>query len=232
MEGWQSRLQLPTAVDPRIPSDNPGGLFLSSVGIPITGLDVFYQSHLYNEELNLRHALNDTWTALIGFRAMQIYERFDMNVGVVPAPLLSIEAENRLYGFQIGGEGKLWTTERFELSTLLKAGLFENNSEQSTADLAGGISSSTPPYRLTASTNQASFIGEIGLNGRYRIGETILLRAGYNVMWVDDVTLASEQLNTNEFQTFAPPPDTALRGISAKDSLFIHGASVGFELTW
>jgi hypothetical protein len=234
IEGFQSELNLPNAVDPRVPGDDPGGRFTSDVigGLPITGMLVRYESRLHSEELNLRHALNDTWTALIGVRCVQVHENLHMNVDSTLDPFYSIESENRLFGLQVGGEGKLFYTERFLLWTTLKAGLFENNSEQTTTDLSGTLSSSLPPFRLNANTNQASFVGELGVMGTYRLTETILLRAGYNILWIDDLSLAADQLTANEFQQLPPPPDTALRSVRADGSLYYHGAVVGVELTW
>jgi hypothetical protein len=233
IEGFHSELDMPGAVDPRVPGDDPGGLYTSTaLGFPFTGMRVRYDSRLHSEELNLRRQLNDTWTMLVGARAVQVYENFHVDFDSTLTPFYSIEAENRLFGLQFGGEGKLFCTERFLLTMSLKAGLFENNSEQATTDVAGSLANSPPPVRLTASTNQASFVGEIGLLGTYRLSETILLRAGYNVMWIDDVSLASEQLAVNEFQTIAPPPEAALRSIRADGSLLYHGAVVGVELTW
>ncbi|MEX2188534.1 MAG: BBP7 family outer membrane beta-barrel protein [Pirellulales bacterium] len=233
IEGFQSELNMPGAVDPRVPGDDAGGLYTSTaLGFGFTGMRVRYDSRLYSEELNLRRQLNETWTGLVGVRCVQVYENLHVDIDSNLAPFYSIEAENRLFGLQLGGEGKLFCTERFLLTTSLKAGLFENNSEQATTDVSGVLAGAAPPVSLRASTNQASFVGELGLLGTYRLSETILLRAGYNVMWIDDVSLASEQLSANEFQTVAPPPDTALRSVRADGSLFYHGAVVGVEMTW
>jgi hypothetical protein len=222
---------MPQAVDPRIPGNDPGGLFISDVlQFPAVGMRVRYESRLHSEEINLRRQLNDTWVGLVGVRAVQVYENFHVDSQL--DAIYSIEAENRLYGLQIGGEGKLFYTERFLLSTVLKAGLFDNNSEQTTTDLSGVLSSTTPPFSLNANTNQASFVGELGLMGTYRLTETILLRGGYNFMWITDVSLASEQVAVNEFQILPTPPDTAVRSANAEGSLFYHGATVGVELTW
>lgn len=235
IEGFHSELAMPNAFDLRVPSPTPGGLFTSDVlGIPITGMRLRYDSRLHSQELNLRRQLNDTWTMLLGIRAVQVFEDFDVDITSNFTPFYAIETENRLFGLQIGGDGKLFCTERFLLTTSLKAGLFENHSEQTTSTDEGSLllANTSVSNSLSASTNQASFVGEIGLVGTYRVSETILLRAGYNVMWVDDLSLASEQVVVNQFQTSVPPPRTELRGIRADGSLLYHGASVGVELTW
>ncbi|RIK73402.1 MAG: hypothetical protein DCC68_24995 [Planctomycetota bacterium] len=231
IEGFRSELNMPNAVDQRIPGDDPGGLFFSDIlQFPQTGMRVRYDSRLHSEEINLRRHLNDTWTALVGVRAVQVFENFEVNSPF--APIYTIDTQNRLYGLQIGGEGKLYYTERFLLSTVLKAGLFDNFSEQTTTDVGGAISDNVPPYLLTASTNQSSFVGEVGLMGTYRLAESVLLRVGYDLMWVSDVALASEQVVVNEFQRFPATTDGAIRGIDAGGSLFYHGVRLGVELTW
>jgi hypothetical protein len=123
---------------------------------------------------------------------------------------------------------------------MIKAGLFENNSEQTTSDLTGNLAGGgmvipgVEPLSLRASTNQASFAAELGLIGTYRLTDSILLRAGYNVMWLDDVALASEQIVVNEWRPAAGmvPFDTSIRDIRADGSLFYHGVTMGVELTW
>ena len=231
IEGFHSELNMPDAVDPRIPGNDPGGLFFSDIlQFPPTGMRVAYDSRLHSEEINLRRQLNDTWTALVGVRAVQVFETLSVNSQF--APIYTIDTQNRLYGLQVGGEGKLYYTERFLLSTVLKAGLFDNFSEQTTSDVGGAISDNVPPYLLTASTNQSSFVGEVGLMGTYRLTESVLLRVGYDLMWVSDVALASEQVVVNEFQQFPATTDGAIRGIDAGGSLFYHGVRLGVELTW
>lgn len=238
IEGFRSALNMPNAFDPRVPGDDPNGLFASqALQIPITGMQARYDSRLHSEELNLRRELNQTWTGLIGIRCLQLHENFHVDAGANLAPFYSIESENRLFGLQVGGDGKLFSTERFLLWTTVKAGLFENNSEQTTSDLGGALSGTlvlpgVEPPSLRASTNQASFVGELGLTGTYRLTDSILLRAGYNVMWLDDVSLASEQLVVNEFQVLPSPPDTSRREVRADGSLFYHGVTMGVELTW
>jgi hypothetical protein len=235
-EGFQSEFTAtpPTplaSVNPRVPADDPGGLYINDIFGPIPGLEARfrYQSRLQSEELNLRRELNQTWTGLIGFRAVQIHENFHVDYPTNSA-LYSIESENRLYGMQIGGEGKLFYTDNFLISTVLKAGLFENNSEQTTTDISGQLSNRLAPFSIGGATNQASFVGELGVMGTYRWTESVLFRLGYNVMWIDDIALATEQIAVNEFRQIPTIPD--IETVNAEGSLFYHGVTFGVELTW
>jgi hypothetical protein len=229
IESWHSPLVMPEDADPRIPGDDPGGLYTQDVNLFVGGLAIDYRTTLHSEELNFRRALNQTWTGLVGFRALQLHERYD-TVDIFGFPFYTISTDNRLYGFQVGGEGRVFGTERFGLLTVFKAGLFENNSEQLTTDFSGILAGPTSPSDLTASDNQASFMGEIGLWGIIRISETIFIRAGYNIMWIDDVALAVKQIPENEFVTFGL--HRPLEGIATDGHLVIHGASLGVELSW
>jgi hypothetical protein len=231
IEGFKSEMTLTppdmiTSINPRIPGDDPGGLYYDDAVAPQEfgrAVRFRYESRIQSEELNLRRELNQTWTGLIGFRAVQVHENFHVDFPLDTA-LYSIESENRLYGMQIGGIGKLFNTNNFLLTTVLKAGLFENNSEQTTTDITGRISQRLGPYSIDGATNQASFVGELGLMGTYRWTESVLFRLGYNVLWIDDVALATEQLVLSEF------PERA--AVSSEGSLFYHGLNLGVELTW
>jgi hypothetical protein len=229
IEGWHATLDMPIDVDPRVPGDDPDGLFASDLNFLLPGAFIEYRSSVHSEELNLRHAIDETWTALIGFRAVQVHERFDAYFTDTRLPFYTITTDNRLYGFQVGGEGRLVGSERVGLLALAKAGLYENNSEQTTTDFSGllaGVGSTT----LNASTNQASFVGELGVTGIIRVTETIFIRVGYNIMWIDDVALAPKQFIVNEFATNLP--GTPLEGIATDGHLILHGATVGVELSW
>jgi hypothetical protein len=166
---------------------------------------------------------------MIGFRALQVHERYDTFDGVFGLPFYSITTDNRLYGFQLGAEGRLFGTERLGIVTVAKVGLYENNTEQATTDFSGLLAGVSSPV-LAASHNQASFVGELGVVGIFRVTETIFIRAGYNIMWIDDVALAPKQIPVNEFATFLP--EIPLEAVDAEGRLILHGATVGVELTW
>jgi hypothetical protein len=229
IESWHSPLQMVEDADPRVPGDDEGGLYTLDLNLFVGGLTIDYRTTLHSEELNFRRAFNETWTGLIGFRALQLHERYD-TTDIFGFPFYTISTDNRLYGFQVGGEGKLIGTERFGILTVLKAGLFENNSEQLTTDFSGILAGLNSPTSLTESDNQASFAGEIGIWGIWRISETLFIRAGYNIMWIDDVALAVKQIPENEFVTFGL--GRPLEGISTDGHLVIHGATVGVEMSW
>ena len=95
---------------------------------------------------------------------------------------------NNLYGFQIGADGKLLERGRFSIDGLVKAGIFDNNAEESTE-----ISDAKQQRPASASTNHAAFVGETGLQCQYQVTKGLLLKAGYEVIWLQGVALAPDR---------------------------------------
>ena len=48
-------------------------------------------------------------------------------------PFWDASVANNLYGFQVGGDGKLFERGRFSLDGLIKAGVYGNNAAETTA---------------------------------------------------------------------------------------------------
>jgi len=74
------------------------------------------------------------------------------------------------------------------------------------------------------SETDASFVGEIDANVTYRLFHGLALRAGYQLLWLENVALALEQTQNNVAAFPAP--------INASGSLFAYGAYVGVESNW
>jgi hypothetical protein len=62
---------------------------------------------------------------------------------------------------------------------------------------------------------QVLFLGEIGITGRYRISQRWSATVGYQLLWINQVALATEQ-----------PLGS---GIDASGESFCHGAAVGLQ---
>ena len=117
-------------------------------------------------------------TMLAGFRWMELRESL---VGTLEPPVIPGEpafwnatTANNLYGFQIGADGKLWECGRFSLDGLAKAGIFNNNAEESTI-----VSIFKIPRPSFASTNHDAFVGETGLQCQYQLTRRLTFKAGY-----------------------------------------------------
>ena len=112
------------------------------------------------------------------------------------------------------------------MDTLLRGGLYYNRAEQRT--LAPALTPVIPLFvdRITAADSQTSFLGEIGLVGVMEINDTLSVRAGYQVMWLEGIALAPDQITGTDLS--APGSAT----VRAENGLFYHGGSVGLALKW
>jgi hypothetical protein len=104
----------------------------SAVGVLLAGetADFDYQSRIDSTEINLRRNLNDSLTALLGFRWIELHEEYS-TVFRGNETMVNVNADNHLYGAQIGALGKLWSNgDSLYLQGFGKAGLFGNAADQ------------------------------------------------------------------------------------------------------
>ncbi len=164
---------------------------------------------------------------LAGFRWAYLWEDLQ---GTIPSsarssPFWDTKTRNNLYGLQIGGEWKILNGGRFSINGLVKAGIFDNNAIENT-----GVSIYRTVYWESASTNQAAFLGEIGLRCKYQVTKALSLNAGYEAMWLQGVALAPAQI-PQTVSHGTPYPDVYVQslGIDSRSGAFFHGATVGLE---
>ena len=157
-----------------------------------------------------------------------------------PAPSFSVsetdrvnlfDLENQLIGFQIGARHELWhPSKRWTLEGFINAGVYYNHIKRTNlmsltttqftsedTDLAGSEArtdvSSTSNLDVSEPSDVAT-IGEASLTGVFRLNRCWALRGGYQVLWIDGVSLAQDAfLNT---------------GIDSRSLLF-QGCHVGIE---
>ena len=155
-----------------------------------------YATKLYDAELNVRWNPCCRVTILAGFRWMNLGEHLVGTLNPTTFPweqsywhFWNTTTTNNLYGFQIGADGKIWERGRFSIDGLVKAGIFDNNAEQTTE-----ISVMAKQQRSgSASTNAAAFVGETGLQCKYQVTRRLLLRAGYEAIWLQGAALAPDR---------------------------------------
>jgi hypothetical protein len=182
-----------------------------------------YGSELFSTEVNWRRQTFPNLAFLAGFRYLELNE--DIRTQVTGAPgtaLYNIDTDNRLFGFQIGADGRLWCRNRFSLDGLAKAGIYGNTARHR------GIIEFPPGNPVFGPVNQrgthTAFVGEIGLTGVYQLTNHLAVRGGYQLLWVDGVALASEQVAATNFTTNT--------GINTNGDAFYHGALVSLEASW
>jgi hypothetical protein len=194
-----------------------------------------YASRLYNAELNVRWNVCDRLTLLTGFRWSNLSEELQGTLPELPGtlpdrrnPFWDTNLRNNLYGFQIGGDGKLFERGRFVIDGLVKAGVFINNAVETT-----GVSIDRTMYWESASTNQVACLGELGLQCKYQVTQKLLLKLGYEALWLQGVALAPGQIS-DTYCYCAGQHNTSVQalGVNCGSGVFYHGATAGLEYSF
>jgi len=131
-------------------------------------------------------------------------------------PCYETATANRLYGFQLGAEAELICAGKLGLEATLKAGVFGNASKQNSRIATGAAAITAGEMdKLT------SFVGEFALTGTYDLSDCWSIRAGYSLIWIESVTLATDQVPVTDF--------IAGTGIDTNAHVVYHGALLGIE---
>jgi hypothetical protein len=151
---------------------------------------------------------------------------------VIFPPFWTTSTRNDLYGAQIGVDAKLLEFGRFSIDGVIKAGVFDNNAEQTTV-----VSMAKQLYTVQATTNAAAFVGEADLQVKYQLAKGLALKVGYEALWLDGVALAPGQIR--ETYTTSPSSASPLTPVSARalgvntgSNVLFQGATVGLEASF
>ena len=185
-----------------------------------------YRAEVQNYEINFTQTscCDPCVQWLFGFRYLNLDEMFNIN-SFDPAFGTSdynILARNDLYGGQFGvivnhDDGcKGWRLTA-------KAGLFTNEASQST--FLGDFNNTFVFRDLTANKTNATFLGEVNLSAYWQLGCRTRLVAGYNLLWLEGIALAPQQLD------FTDTPASS-NFVNTNGGILMHGANVGLEVTW
>ena len=155
-----------------------------------------YNSKIHNAEFNLHWwpCANERYHLLFGLRWIRLNERLDIDLAdTVPDTIIDrhkITADNKLWGGQLGIEGILLGNQKqgFSIDGFLKAGYYNNN-------LKSGMSEQIFALSASRRTDQGTFVGEMGIGAQYAFTRNISLGARYQLLWLDHVALAPEQMH-------------------------------------
>ena len=103
---------------------------------------------------------------------------------------------------------------------------FDNHVDEATA-----VRMTRIQFGESASTDHAAFVGETGLQCKYQVTERLLLRAGYEAIWLQGVALAPGQIQETCTTSLMPVTVQAL-GINCNSGVFYHGATAGLEYSF
>lgn len=183
----------------------PGGVIFASE----------FETTLTSGEINWRHSYSDRLSVLVGLRALDIGDslRTVLNASVVTG---EYAAENSLLGAQIGAQMSILDGAKpFKLSISGKVGTYSNRSSAGTRAFVG----STLISEYQSEGKEQSLAAEVGLKATYQLSERSMLTAGYQMLWVSDLALASSAaseslLNPSLLDTNMYRDDLTLQAIS------------------
>jgi len=187
---------------------------------------VAFRSELYSTELNARWCANQWLTVLAGFRWVELHEQinWDFRFDTIGCRT-RVNGGNHMYGFQLGADAALWRCGRLRLDGLLKAGAYGN---WASATSAFEQPRGAQGWGTADRDGVVSFLGEVDLTAKYRLSPSVQLAAGYQVMWMEGVALASQQLSALN----VPYSGHGIGdGIDTSGSPFYHGALVSLIYT-
>lgn len=180
-----------------------------------------YLSMLDSTEINLRRPVNDWLSLLGGFRWIELKDEmfYKLNGNVATG---DYEYNNRLYGGQLGASLNFARPQRRLIANAqIKAGVYGNVADGGIFEYQGNnfIGSFVDSDTTTA------FVGEIDLTLGYRLTNHLVLRGGYQLLWLDRVALAGDAGSRSLLNP------SLLRDIDYND-LFYQGATTGIDVMW
>jgi hypothetical protein len=196
----------------------PSGL-TSAVGFSHTVTSA-YNSLLRSAEFNVRRERSDCLALLAGFRYVNLQE--SLVVDQVGYFSHRVETRNHLYGGQVGAEVFFGARGNLRLDGWAKAGIFGNDAYSDYAYRDNAFAAND--VNAAGRQGQVSFVGDLGLTASYRLTHHIVLRGGYQMLWIDGVALGSDQ--------FKVQPVNGGFGIGTTGGTFYHGALAGLEVNW
>jgi hypothetical protein len=170
-------------------------------------------------------AARERFDLLVGFRYVSLDEEFNINSTDSDSGTsdYNIRTSNDLYGGQLGARVRAYRCG-WDWEATAKGGVFGNSAEQRQ------LVTDFPPTSLlrptiSDSTSTVAFVGDVNLSAVYQWTEAWAIRGGYNLLWIEGVALAPDQLD------FTTDLDSG-SDLQTGGSLFAHGFNVGLESRW
>lgn len=223
----------------------PNGGFDDSDRSLIHTLD--YRSELHNGEINLRRRWSEPagyfqGSFLTGVRYLDLDEgsRFtaeslNNNTAQNNGPRFfdyNVATRNSLVGWQVGTD--LWYNflPGIKMGVELKTGIYNNRSQQNTSIFANSLPSfGIPEINEYALDNRTAYITQLSPQLVYRLNYSVAFRTSYQVLWIDNVALASGNFNSTPPSLFLPGSNR-LATINNSSDIVYQGFTAGVEFTW
>jgi hypothetical protein len=228
-------------------SGGTGNLFTPFGGFgttPITGVDfvnfgqIHYVSTFQGAELNVRRQMpcppgRMTMSILGGFRYAEIAEQFDFNTQTsVPAPQggvnnFHVGTTNEMVGAQIGALFELYLENRWWVDCEMKGAIFSNRMHLIN-DYHNVNSTGVATDFITSDQEvHTSFAEDLTVSLLYRWSAHVTTRVGYQAVFVQDVALAPENLNTDLSVLRLGPAQ-----VSHSQNIIYMGPVAGIVMAW
>jgi len=223
----------------------PNGGFDDSDRSLIHTLD--YRSELHNGEINLRRRWSEPagyfqGSFLTGVRYLDLDEgsRFtaeslNNNTAQNNGPRFfdyNVATRNSLVGWQVGTD--LWYNflPGIKMGVEFKTGIYNNRSQQNTSIFANSLPAfGIPEINEYALDNRTAYITQLSPQLVYRLNYSVAFRTSYQVLWIDNVALASGNFNSTPPSLFLPGSNR-LATINNSSDIVYQGFTAGVEFTW
>ncbi|MEM8495184.1 MAG: Lpg1974 family pore-forming outer membrane protein [Planctomycetota bacterium] len=213
-----------------------------------------YDSNLQSAEVNYRRywvgfSPRLSGTLLVGFRYTRLDEEFGFSatgidfapgtpaggspvlpLGTTTTASYSVNADNDLLGFQIGGDASYAVRQGIRILAEGKAGLFNNDINLTTSF---STTDGTPdPFSESFSDNQVAFISDARLAVVIDVLPSLSIKAGYELLFLNSIATAVDNINLSGIPA-------GVTGVAARTTVFedqgdalYHGAHLGVEYVW
>jgi hypothetical protein len=205
---------------------------------PIVGLDynnlaqIHYTSSLQIVELNIRRQVpvppgRLTASVLFGVRYISLPEDFDYATqSILGSAAIHVATNNQMVGPQIGAMFEMYVDNRWWVNFEMKGAVMNNRAQQTTSGAINYIGA-VVPLSGSECENHTSFAGDLALTFVYRWSPHFTTRLGYQALWLTNMALAPDNLNTN-INILTQGPAQLNHG----SQTVYHGPFAGVELGW
>jgi hypothetical protein len=162
---------------------------------------------------------------LYGFRYLNLNEDFEIESTDLQegTSTYDVHTNNNLFGVQVGNRVR-HSCGRWSVEGTGKAGVFGNAADQHSDPIIDFPAFVVRPAR-SGSEESVAFVGDLNLTAIYQSNSVWGARLGYNLIWIEGVALAPDQL---DFTNTA----TSGSGVDNDGGVFLHGLSAGVEARW
>ncbi len=179
-------------------------------------------------------------TILLGFRYTSLEDRLGFRsigstevAGTTPVqftadPNLTIdisnEAENRLAGFEVGGDAWLSLIQGLRVGSEIKVGIYDNDYRASTSVVAADGSPNFVGNQLSG--NQVAFLTEFKAMAVADVTPCLSIKGGYELLFISDLARAGLG------NPYDPAGAVAAGQVSTDGEALFHGFHAGIEYVW